>query len=457
MAVNLTPNAIPAIVSGDLNSKPLLQVLDIKLISNSKQQERDCILLSDAVSSQQAMLATQLNDQLRAGLVKRGSVVQLIEYICSPIQNRKIIVALNMETELSSIAILCDMESSAKRSEEPFRLLIVDSVIALFRVDFSGRGELAERQQNLFPKVYPLVKICVKFNVAVYMTNQVIVERNLLYAVTAGRSVLGRRSHGHHKRRLQQYPGRKHNAAKLQRKLQIQVDVKLLRTTKRALLMAMARDKTAELESYMNTLVECYGFDLRNIVILLPNEKGYTQPQKEIVRSEVKSLIQESNEGDILLLHISAHVTLKYPGMVGIPLLQTGDRQFIHADFWDKMVQCVHHRRAKLTVTLETCHAGALFNSARQQNDEHGQVVVFAGGSKRDEIWDGTFIPDLLQQMRDYKGVSNIEMFKRFRAEFLKHARTWPKWDTRGIPTHFFDGPELICPPPTEVTEFLNE
>lgn len=28
-------------------------------------------------------------------------------------------------------------------------MLIVDSVMALFRVDFSGRGELADRQQKL--------------------------------------------------------------------------------------------------------------------------------------------------------------------------------------------------------------------------------------------------------------------------------------------------------------------
>ena len=87
--MNLTANAIPAIVAGDMNSKPLVQVLDIKLISNSKQQERYRLLLSDAVSSQHAMLATQLNDRVRTGRVKKGSVVQLIEYICSPIQNRK--------------------------------------------------------------------------------------------------------------------------------------------------------------------------------------------------------------------------------------------------------------------------------------------------------------------------------------------------------------------------------
>ncbi|XLT73790.1 hypothetical protein HN873_030216, partial [Arachis hypogaea] len=61
---------------------------------------------------------------------------------------------------------------AAKMSEEPFRLLIVDSVIALFRVDFSGRGELAERQQRLAQMLSRLVKIAEEFNVAVYMTNQ---------------------------------------------------------------------------------------------------------------------------------------------------------------------------------------------------------------------------------------------------------------------------------------------
>nr|GMD03757.1 disrupted meiotic cDNA 1 protein [Ipomoea batatas] len=61
---------------------------------------------------------------------------------------------------------------AAKMAEEPFRLLIVDSVIALFRVDFTGRGELAERQQKLAQMLSRLTKIAEEFNVAVYMTNQ---------------------------------------------------------------------------------------------------------------------------------------------------------------------------------------------------------------------------------------------------------------------------------------------
>jgi meiotic recombination protein DMC1 len=34
---------------------------------------------------------------------------------------------------------------AAKMAEERFALLIVDSIMALFRVDYSGRGELSER------------------------------------------------------------------------------------------------------------------------------------------------------------------------------------------------------------------------------------------------------------------------------------------------------------------------
>ena len=38
---------------------------------------------------------------------------------------------------------------AAKMSEEPFKLLIIDSIMAHYRVDFVGRGELSERQQRV--------------------------------------------------------------------------------------------------------------------------------------------------------------------------------------------------------------------------------------------------------------------------------------------------------------------
>jgi meiotic recombination protein DMC1 len=51
-------------------------------------------------------------------------------------------------------------------------LQIVDSIIALFRCDYSGRGELAERQQKLGVMLNRLMKVSEEYNVAVYVTNQ---------------------------------------------------------------------------------------------------------------------------------------------------------------------------------------------------------------------------------------------------------------------------------------------
>ncbi|XP_046403567.1 meiotic recombination protein DMC1/LIM15 homolog [Ischnura elegans] len=63
---------------------------------------------------------------------------------------------------------------AAKFHEEGglFKLLIIDSVMALFRVDFSGRGELADRQQKLAQMMSRLQKVSEEYNVAVFITNQ---------------------------------------------------------------------------------------------------------------------------------------------------------------------------------------------------------------------------------------------------------------------------------------------
>nr|CAD7201344.1 unnamed protein product [Timema douglasi]CAD7260089.1 unnamed protein product [Timema shepardi]CAD7400064.1 unnamed protein product [Timema poppensis] len=63
---------------------------------------------------------------------------------------------------------------AAKFHEEAgvFKILIIDSVMALFRVDFSGRGELADRQQKLAQLMSRLQKISEEYNVAIFITNQ---------------------------------------------------------------------------------------------------------------------------------------------------------------------------------------------------------------------------------------------------------------------------------------------
>lgn len=63
---------------------------------------------------------------------------------------------------------------AARFSSEPgkYRLLIVDSIISLFRTDYSGRGELSERQQKLGAMLARITRIAEEYNVAVFITNQ---------------------------------------------------------------------------------------------------------------------------------------------------------------------------------------------------------------------------------------------------------------------------------------------
>lgn len=68
------------------------------------------------------------------------------------------------------------MQAAAAMIEDQFALLVIDSIMAPFRVDYSGRGELAERQQVLAKVLNRIQKISEQFNIAVYLTNQVMAD-----------------------------------------------------------------------------------------------------------------------------------------------------------------------------------------------------------------------------------------------------------------------------------------
>ena len=58
---------------------------------------------------------------------------------------------------------------SAQFSGNEYRLLIIDSIMACFRVDYCGRGELADRQQKLNQFLSKLTHMAEEFNVCVLM------------------------------------------------------------------------------------------------------------------------------------------------------------------------------------------------------------------------------------------------------------------------------------------------
>jgi DNA repair protein RadA len=69
--------------------------------------------------------------------------------------------------------LLLEKISEMIKNGEPIKLLIIDSLTAHFRAEYSGRGELADRQQKLNKYLHNLMKIAETYNLAVYVTNQV--------------------------------------------------------------------------------------------------------------------------------------------------------------------------------------------------------------------------------------------------------------------------------------------
>ncbi|MCK4269944.1 MAG: DNA repair and recombination protein RadA [Methanogenium sp.] len=66
-----------------------------------------------------------------------------------------------------------ELASELKDSEKPVRLIIVDSLTAHFRAEYSGRGTLSLRQQKLNKHMYDLAKLAEEYNAVVLVTNQV--------------------------------------------------------------------------------------------------------------------------------------------------------------------------------------------------------------------------------------------------------------------------------------------
>ncbi|KAA8564991.1 hypothetical protein EYC84_010760 [Monilinia fructicola] len=76
---------------------------------------------------------------------------------------------------------------------DEYRLLIIDSIMALYRSDFIGRGELSERQSALNAFLRRATQMAEEFNLVVFMTNQVMSDpgASALFAGADGRKPAG--------------------------------------------------------------------------------------------------------------------------------------------------------------------------------------------------------------------------------------------------------------------------
>ena len=64
--------------------------------------------------------------------------------------------------------------AAAIMAQDRYALLVVDSATALYRTDYTGRGELSERQMQMAQFLRQLTRLSEEFGVAVFITNQVV-------------------------------------------------------------------------------------------------------------------------------------------------------------------------------------------------------------------------------------------------------------------------------------------
>lgn len=81
--------------------------------------------------------------------------------------------------------------------ENNVKLIIVDSLTSHFRADFVGRGQLADRQQKLNKHMHTLMKLAQKYNLCVYVTNQVMARPDVFFGdptAAIGGNIVGHNS-----------------------------------------------------------------------------------------------------------------------------------------------------------------------------------------------------------------------------------------------------------------------
>jgi DNA repair protein RadA len=93
------------------------------------------------------------------------------------LQNILVARAFNSDHQI----LLIDKVAELIKDGEPIKIVIVDSLTAHFRAEFSGRGQLADRQQKLNKYLHNLMKIAEQFNLAIYVTNQVMSNPAMMF------------------------------------------------------------------------------------------------------------------------------------------------------------------------------------------------------------------------------------------------------------------------------------
>lgn len=109
------------------------------------------------------------------GTFRPNRLVSIAErYVLSPndcLDNVAYARAYNAEHQLNLLHLAAQMMAELR-----FSLLIVDSIMSLYRTDYAGRGELSARQTSVAKFMRTLQRLADEFGIAVVITNQVVAQ-----------------------------------------------------------------------------------------------------------------------------------------------------------------------------------------------------------------------------------------------------------------------------------------
>ncbi|MEM0194026.1 MAG: DNA repair and recombination protein RadA, partial [Metallosphaera sp.] len=93
------------------------------------------------------------------------------------LQNIMSIRAINTDHQIAIVEELQDIISK----DNTIKLVVVDSITSHFRAEYSGRENLAVRQQKLNRHLHQLVRLAEIYDLAVIVTNQVMARPDMFY------------------------------------------------------------------------------------------------------------------------------------------------------------------------------------------------------------------------------------------------------------------------------------
>jgi len=131
------------------------------------------------------------------GTFKPARVKQIAEHLGANsekvLKNILVARAFNSDHQI----LLMEKVSEMIKNGEPIKLVVIDSLTAHFRAEYSGRGQLADRQQKLNKYLHELMKLAEQHNLVIYVTNQVMANPAQMFGdptTPIGGNILGHAS-----------------------------------------------------------------------------------------------------------------------------------------------------------------------------------------------------------------------------------------------------------------------